>query len=206
MPKGTTSGPESPLGRKRVSTRNTKPSAVSSESAAIVRRASLCIHSLVAMRPAPSTPSVSPSARKTKTRSRSEDTFSSLPPALPIPTASRSWGRPSPSSGRPCRASSVAAASRIAWPVATPAKAVIALQTSSRLAAPRTSRSIRPSISHCRARRRAVSIGKAAPASSAASRRSIAAASSGAPTRASRRSAAACSPSLAPSETSERLK
>ena len=107
------SGPESPYGRSRMSTRNTKPSAVFSESAGSAgapSREVLVATAACALRP---------SSGYRNTRSTSEDTLSSRPPSLPMPITirvngaerapdreprrDRSWCRSSSSAASPAR-------------------------------------------------------------------------------------------------------
>ena len=63
-----------------------------------------------------------PWSRITNTRSTSDETFSSPPPSLPMPTTSRSCGSPSSSSSVLPTAANSCAATRSAWPIASSAR------------------------------------------------------------------------------------
>ena len=84
--------PSLPNGRNRISMRNTKPSSVTSSNAAITFLPSLLKKSwllilltrLLVIKSA--TPTVSPACSKLKIKSTSDDTLSSPPPSLPMPT------------------------------------------------------------------------------------------------------------------------
>jgi hypothetical protein len=75
----TTNGPLSPKGRRRISTRNTKPSSVRASSKRMISRPSRLKYSSLSTTRAPS---VSPACANKNTRSMSEEKFSSRPPSF----------------------------------------------------------------------------------------------------------------------------
>ena len=93
-----TSGPLSPKGRSRMSTRSVKPSCVALSNSLIrpcprrVKNSSLAIGR---------GPSVSPCSGKSSTRSTSDEKLSSRPPSLPMATTTSGCGTPAAERGSP---------------------------------------------------------------------------------------------------------
>ena len=129
-----------------MSTRNTKPSSVGCDSSWIIRRT---IFSAAW--------GCGPWSRMTNTRSTSEETFSSQPPSLPMPTTSRSCAIPSLSTSSLPPATNSCAATRRACVIDNSASLVVARQISATGACWLTSRSIIASMTRLRNRRSAAS-------------------------------------------------
>ena len=94
-----TNGPEDPNGRRRISTRNTKPSAVGASKTRINLLPSRVKNSWLDSERRP--PWVSPLAGKVNIRSISEERLSSCAPNLPIPMTAMRCKFPSKSIGSP---------------------------------------------------------------------------------------------------------
>ncbi|OIQ65945.1 hypothetical protein GALL_524910 [mine drainage metagenome] len=158
MARLTTGGPLSPLGRSLVSTRNTKPSPVTSDSSGTRRRTTSAKYSAL---PSGTGPSVSPSSSYTQTRSMSDETLSSRPPSLPMPTTMNSAASPSAVRGVPWRGARSACTARSPEATTASARSLMPMHTASS-GAPDRSTSISRNISALRTRRNAV--GREAPA------------------------------------------
>ena len=150
--KDTASGPLLPNGRRRTSTRNTRPLASASSSAPTSPRARRRKNSLLSSARGPSQV---PACSKANIRSTSDEKLSSSPPSLPMPSTVSSTGWPCAPRGWPSCSTCQPYRCARAPSMQASASADSAVSVSSRLAHPARSRQAMRSISRWRSTRSA---------------------------------------------------
>ncbi len=148
----TVSGPLSPKGRRRMSTRNALPSAVRSPSRRITSRPRRVKKSSLSMQRAPE---VVPLSGNTKMRSMSDEKLSSHPPSLPMPSTMKGCATPATLRGSPYMRARSWPAYSTAASMAASANALVSASVSESGAQPARSRQAIRTISRSRWRRRA---------------------------------------------------